>query len=391
MEARIKWLAVVVTFTALSANVLAQDVDPADDAAVRAATFVPTTNQHGSEYPRLDAQRRAYFRIEAPDVRSLRVNLGKSFDLVKGSDGVWTGRSEPLVVGLHYYRLDVDGYNTPDQRSETYYGWLWKTSAIEVPEGPEGDYYRPANVPHGQVRMLPYWSASQHRFRTCYVYTPPSYEANATERFPVLYLQHGMSEDETGWTRQGYVNNILDNLIAAREAVPMLIVMDSGDIEIPFQGGFTPEDNARRELYGASFRTVLVDELIPKIDSAFRTKPDASHRAMAGLSWGGKQTFDVTMTHPELFAYIGGFSGAIFGLDLDAAFNGIFNNARAFNKRVKCLFLGCGTEENMGTDKLVSSLRKKGIDVVEYRSPGTAHEWLTWRRCLREFAPRLFK
>lgn len=384
-------LALAALALASSQALAAQDIDPANDAQVRQHTYVPNTNQHGCDYPRVDDQRRVYFRIEAPNVSSFKVNLGTTFALVKDANGVWTGRSEPLPVGLHYYRLDVDGYNTPDQHSETFYGWLYKTSAVEVAEGAEGDYYRRQNVPHGQLRTMPYWSRSQGRWRECHVYAPPAYDVDNGKRYPVLYLQHGMSEDETSWRTAGHVAEILDNLIAQKKAVPMLIVMDSGDIETPFQGGFSPEDNARREAYGASFRTVLVDELVPAIDSAFRTLPDMEHRAMAGLSWGGKQTFDITMTHPEMFSYIGGFSGALFGVDVDKAFNGIFNDAKAFNKRVHVLFLGSGTEENMGTDKLVEALRGKGINVAQFKSQGTAHEWLTWRRCLREFAPLIFK
>ena len=264
-------------------------------------------------------------------------------------------------------------------------------SGIEVPEGSEGDYYRVKDVPHGQVRMCTYYSESQQRFRRCVVYTPAEYETKKNKRFPVLYLQHGMGEDETGWSTQGYMYNILDNQIAEGKCKPMIVVMESGDIEVGFRPRPGKDVNEERNAYGSSFATLMVEDLIPYIDKTFRTYTDREHRAMAGLSWGGKQTFDITLCNLDKFSYIGGFSAAIFGLDVKTAFNGVFTDAEAFNKKVNYLFLGCGTDENMGTEYLVKSLRESGINVEYYVSEGTAHEWLTWRRCLNEFIPNLFR
>lgn len=355
-------------------------------------TIPAPSNMHGCNFPRLDKDNRAYFRIYSPDVRRLQVDIcGKRYEMSKDDSGWWTAQTDPLVVGFHYYFLVVDGFSVTDPMSCTYFGCSRMASGIEVPEGKEGDYYRTQDVPHGQVCTCTYFSKSQKRFRRCVVYTPAEYEKDTKKRYPVLYLQHGMGEDETGWSTQGYMYNIMDNQIAMGKCVPMIVVMESGDVEVGFRPRPGKDVNEERNLYGSSFATLMINDLIPMIDKTFRTYPDREHRAMAGLSWGGKQTFDITLTNLDKFSYIGGFSGAIFGLDLKKAFNGIFTDADNFNKKVHYLFLGCGTEENMGTSYLIKSLREMGINVASYESQGTAHEWLTWRRCLNEFVPNLFK
>lgn len=355
-------------------------------------TVAAPSNMHGCDFPRLDKDNRAYFRIFSPDVKRMQVDIcGKKYEMSKDEQGWWTAKTEPLVVGFHYYFLLVDGFSVIDPMSTTYFGCSHMTSGIEVPEGKEGDYYRPQQVPHGQIRTCTYYAETQQRFRRCVVYTPADYDKNKKKRYPVLYLQHGMGEDETGWSTQGYMYNILDNQIAEGKCEPMIVVMESGDIEVGFRPRPGKDVNEERNLYGSSFATLMINDLIPYIDETFRTYTDREHRAMAGLSWGGKQTFDITLTNLDKFAYIGGFSGAIFGVDVKTAFNGVFTDAKAFNKKVHYLFLGCGTEENMGTEALVKSLRGMGINVDYYVSQGTAHEWLTWRRCLNEFIPHLFK
>ena len=355
-------------------------------------TVPASTNMHGCDFPRLDQDNRAYFRLFAPDVKRLQVDVcGKRYDMLKDETGWWSAKTDKLVVGFHYYFLLVDGFSVIDPMSNTFFGCSRMASGIEVPEGKEGDYYRTQNVPHGQVRTVTYFSESQQKFRRCVVYTPAEYEKNTKKRYPVLYLQHGMGEDETGWSTQGYMYNILDNQIAEGKCVPMIVVMESGDVEVGFRPRPNKDANAERNLYGASFATLMVQDLIPMIDKTFRTYTDRENRAMAGLSWGGKQTFDITLTNLDKFSYIGAFSGAIFGLNVKDAFNGVFADAKAFNKKVNYLFLGSGTEENMGTAALVKSLRDMNINLTEYVSQGTAHEWLTWRRCLNEFIPHLFK
>lgn len=362
-----------------------------EDVKVPAETAV--TNIPGYDYPQLDSEQRAHFRFHAPQASRIQVDCcGKKYDMQKDADGFWTVVTDPLVVGFHYYFLIVDGVSVVDPSSYTFFGCCRMASGIEVPEGLEGDYYRPQQgVSHGQVRSCTYYSETQQEFRRCMVYTPAEYEANPKKRYPVLYLQHGMGEDETGWSTQGRMNHIMDNLIASGQCVPMLVVMDSGDVQAPFRPRPGKDVNEERALYGASFYDVILKDLIPMIDRTFRTKTDREHRAMAGLSWGGCQTFNTALPHLDKFSYIGGFSGAIFGLDVKTCFNGVFADANAFNKKVNYLFLGCGTEEQMGTKQLVESLRDLGIKVDYYESQGTAHEWLTWRRCLKEFVPHLFK
>lgn len=356
------------------------------------STVPASTNMHGCDFPRLDKDNRAYFRIYAPEVKRLQADVcGIKYDMNKDENGWWTCRTNPLVPGFHYYFLLVDGLSVIDPMSCTFFGCSRMASGIEVPEGSEGDYYRVKDVPHGQVRMCTYYSESQQRFRRCVVYTPAEYETKKNKRFPVLYLQHGMGEDETGWSTQGYMYNILDNQIAEGKCKPMIVVMESGDIEVGFRPRPGKDFNEERNAYGSSFATLMVEDLIPYIDKTFRTYTDREHRAMAGLSWGGKQTFDITLCNLDKFSYIGGFSAAIFGLDVKTAFNGVFTDAKSFNKKVNYFFLGCGTEENMGTEALVKSLRESGINVEYYVSEGTAHEWLTWRRCLNEFIPNLFR
>lgn len=356
------------------------------------STTPASTNMHGCDFPRLDKENRAYFRIHSPHVKRIQVDIcGKKYDMSKDENGWWTAKTEPLVVGFHYYFLLVDGFSVIDPMTTTFFGCSRMAGGIEVPEGEEGNYYRTQHVPHGQVRTCTYYSETQQRFRRCVVYTPAEYEKKPKKRYPVLYLQHGMGEDETGWSTQGLMYNIMDNQIAAGKCVPMIVVMESGDVEVGFRPRPGKDVNEERNLYGASFAKLMINDLIPMIDKTFRTYTDREHRAMAGLSWGGKQTFDITLTNLDKFSYIGGFSGAIFGLNVEDAFNGVFTDASAFNKKVHCLFLGCGTEENMGTAQLVKSLRDMGIRVASYESQGTAHEWLTWRRCLNEFLPNLFK
>lgn len=360
---------------------------------IKGMTEVTSTNIPGYEYPRLDNERRAYFRFYAPQASRIQVDCcGEKYEMQKDTNGFWTTVTNPLVVGFHYYFLIVDGVSVVDPSSYTFFGCCRMASGVEVPEGSEGDYYRPQQgVPHGQVRSCTYYSETQQKFRRCMVYTPAGYETNSKKRYPVLYLQHGMGEDETGWSTQGYMNHIMDNLIATGDCVPMLVVMDSGDVEAPFRPRPGKNVDEERALYGASFYDVIMKDLIPMIDRTFRTKTDREHRAMAGLSWGGCQTFNTTLVNLDKFSYIGAFSGAIFGLDVKTCFNGVFADAENFNKKVNYLFLGCGTEEQMGTKHLVESLRDLDIKVDYYESQGTAHEWLTWRRCLKEFVPHLFK
>lgn len=353
---------------------------------VPADAKVAETTFPGNEFPKVDKEGRAYFSISAPEAKDVKVDIcSKKYDMKRDSKGNWMAVTDPLPVGFHYYFILVDGVSTVDPATDTFFGCHRQAGGIEIPEGPEGNYYRPQEgVPQGQVRSLYYYSKSAGSFRHAMVYTPAEYE-KGKKKYPVLYLQHGMGEDETGWSKQGHMQHIMDNAIHEGRAVPMIVVMESGDIRAPFGRGMSHAD------YGASFYPVLLNDLIPYIEANFRVKADRENRAMAGLSWGGKQTFDIVLNNLDKFAWMGTFSAAIFGVDVKNAYNGIFSRPDEFNEKIHYFSMSCGTEENFGTERMVNTLREAGINVEFKISEGTAHEWLTWRRGLNEFIPNIFK
>lgn len=373
-------------------------------------SFQPaTTNVNGAAYPRVDSSNRAEFRVKAPEATKVRLNFwsGPKLDLEKQPDGFWTVTTPPLVPGLHYYTLIIDSAEVSDPNSHSFFGGSKDASAIEIPEA-RSTYYSAQDVPHGQVREVWYNSKVTSSWRHALVYTPADYDSHPKARYPVLYLQHGGGEDETGWIKQGHANFILDNLIAAGSCKPMIIVMANGyarraDRPAPDLTGKpfgSPEMMRAMQEMVAAFEDDMTQVLIPFTDSTFRTIPDRDHRAMAGLSMGGMQTFQVTFDHLDLFSYIGGFSGAAmaFGnqlFDAKTSLNGALADPSAFAKKVHLLWLGVGTEEpammHAGIEKLHASLAAANVQHVFYESPGTAHEWQTWRRDLKDFAPRLFQ
>ena len=346
-----------------------------------------------AEYPKVDEQRRALFRLYAPEAYDVKADIcGKKYPMTKDNNGMWTVTTDPLVVGFHYYFFIVDGVQVTDPASDCFYGCGRRASGIEVPESPEEAAYYTFNksIAHGQVRECQYYSEVEGQVRRCFVYTPVEYETSPKSKYPVLYLQHGMGEDERGWHEQGHMANILDGQIASGKCKPMIVVMDYGDC------GYIhgTKKGETRDEFGASFGNILLRDIIPFVEKTFRVKTDRDHRAMAGLSWGGHQTFQITLTHLDQFAHIGAFSGAILmapGQNITDVYGGVFSDADKFNKQVHTLFLGQGTEEGMGCDRMSQSLKEAGINHVYYASPGTHHEWLTWRRCLNEFLPLLFK
>lgn len=376
----------------LAISVMALMGVPAVYGSVLSEGVPASTNVPEALYPCVDAESRATFKLHAPEARDVKVDIcGNKYDMVKGGDGVWSVTTPPLVVGFHYYFLIVDGVAVNDPASETFYGCGRMSSGIEIPESAgKGAYYSfDKGIPHGQVRECRYFSETEQSQRRCFVYTPAEYETRPAETYPVLYLQHGMGEDERGWHTQGRMAEILDNQIASGKCVPMIVVMDYGNCG--YIHGARPGES--RDEFGASFTPVMLEDLIPYIEKTFRVKRDRWHRAMAGLSWGGHETLEITLRNLDRFAHIGSFSGALFFLagGLDKAYDGIFNDAEAFNSKVKTFFFGMGSEENFGSDKISQALKDVGINHTYYESEGTHHEWLTWRRCLNEFLPLIFK
>ena len=380
-------------------------------------------NIPGAPYPCVLPDNRVVFRVEAPDARKVTVRLGSGFDMSKETDGLWYATTTPQVVGFHYYTISIDGAVVADRATRTFFGSGFDNSGIEIPESEaEAAYYSLQNVPRGQVRQRWYFSKVTGAWRRAYVYTPPDYDADASAKYPVLYLLHGWGENEQGWHVQGHVDVIMDNLIAEKKARPMLIVMDNLNAVKPGEsaalfharGAVTqavPQPppaqpapgaagrgaagrGAMRPLGSAVFTEMMLTDLVPMVERTFRAAPGRENRAMAGLSMGGMQTFTTVLANLDTFAYLGGFSGSSGGrggFDPATSNNGVFADAAAFNRQVRLLFLGIGSAEGPGTKTFSEQLTQAGIRNVYYESPGTAHEWLTWRRCFRDFAPRLFR
>jgi enterochelin esterase-like enzyme len=383
-------------------------------------------NIPGAPYPCVFPDHRAMFRIAAPEAQHVTVRLGKGFDMTKESDGLWYVTTTPLVEGFHYYMVNVDGAVFSDPATQSFFGSGMWSSGIEIP-ATDASFYSNQDVPQGEVRIQLYYSTVTQQWRRCLVYTPPGYDTKTKERYPVLYLLHGWGENEWGWTIQGHVEQIMDNLIAAGKARPMLIVMDNLNAVKPGEDGrlyyargvltqAVPQPEppmggpppagppgaggrppVRRPMFHLSntFSEMMFTDLIPTIEKNYRVAPGRDNRAMAGLSMGGMQTFTTGLQNLDKFAYLGGFSGncGSFGgpFDPKTSCGGAFADPASFNAKVKVLFLSTGSVEGPRVKEFSEELTKAGIHNVYFESPGTAHEWLTWRRALQDFAPRLFR
>lgn len=358
--------------------------------------FKPSSvNQPGKQYPQVNSEGRVRASISAPEAHKVQLDIGGvKYDMVKDDKGIWIGESAPQDEGFHYYQLNIDGASVPDPGTRYFYGAGRWGSGIEIP-APDQEFYALKDVAHGLVSENIYFSKITNAWRRCFIYTPAGYEQDPSIRYPVLYLQHGSFEDETGWSSQGKVNLILDNLVAAKKAVPMIVVMDNGYAFKPQES--TTEKTAQP---ASVFEEVMIKEVVPMIDRKFRTIPDRQHRAIAGLSMGANQTMRIFMNHLDTFSSYGGFSGTANYPSADeinpATFmDGKFSSGKALNEQINVFFLGLGTKEPRPFPGSVGAFRamldKQGIEYVYYESHGTAHEWLSWRRHLYEFAQRLFK
>ena len=376
-----------------------------------------SSNQDNKQYPMVNSQRMVRAQISAPNATSVKLDIsGTKYAMVKDANGVWTGTSAPQDEGFHYYQLEIDGASVPDPGSLYYYGASRWGSGIEIPSADQ-DFWQVKNVPQGSMSEVFYWSTYTEKMRRCHVYLPNEYFANPTKKFPVLYLQHGMGENEYGWAEQGHTAQILDNLIAQGKAVPCIIVMDNGlNTSRPGQqggfGGFggprpqgagqgapqgprpqgaPGQGGPRRGGFGGfggfseGFKNVLFNDIIPMVEKNYRVIADPQHRAYAGLSMGGMQAREITLANPEKFAYVGSFSSGAWNVDQ-------VKNSEGFAKNVKLLFMSGGGKENMGCVEAAKNIKEQlGVNAVGYESPGTAHEWHTWRRSLFEFAQLIFK
>ena len=386
------------------------------------------SNQDNKQFPAINSKRQVRAQISAPQAKFVGLDIaGKIYEMTKDENGLWTGTSEPQDEGFHYYQLNIDGASVPDPNSLYYYGASRWGSGIEVPSADQ-DFWQVKNVPQGSVSEVFYWSTYTEKMRRCHVYLPHEYFTNPTKKFPVLYLQHGMGENEYGWAEQGHTAQILDNLIAEGKAVPCIIVMDNGlntqrpgeaggfggfggprpqgaagaapqgprPQGAPAQGGQRPQGapgqgGQRRGGFGGfggfseGFKNVLFNDIIPMVEKNYRVIADPQHRAYAGLSMGGMQAREITLANPDKFAYVGSFSSGAWNVDQ-------VKNSEGFAKNVKLLFMSGGGKENMGCVEAAKNIKEQlGMNAVGYESPGTAHEWHTWRRSLFEFAQLIFK
>jgi enterochelin esterase-like enzyme len=373
----------LLTVSLLVCGLCFAQATPAADDSKPASSNVP-----GAAWPRVHADLRVTFRVSAPNAQKVQLQpgggdngLGKGpMDMVRDEKGFWTVTTPPALPGFHYYWFLVDGFQSNDPASETWFGYARETSGVEVPD--TVDFYDTTDVPHGEVRVRPFFSKTTGQWRRAYVYTPPDYDRNPAARYPVLYLQHGAGESERGWTAQGRANFILDNLIAAKGAQPMIVVMENGMVAA--QPGATGNQ---------AFGEVVINDLIPMVDATYRTRTNREYRAIAGLSMGGGQALQIGLTHLDLFAYIGSFSGAIRNFDVKSSYSSVFQDAAAFNKKVRLLWFGAGTAESAMHNTAQAAheaLDQAGIKNVFFECR-FAHEWQTWRYDLRDFAPRLFR
>ncbi len=368
--------------------------------------FKPSSvNQPGKEYPQVNSEGRVRIQISAPEAHKVQLDIGAvKYDLTKNENGVWTGESAPQDEGFHYYQLWVDGAAVPDPGSLYFFGAGRWGSGIEIP-AKDQDFYALKIVPHGELRDVYYFSASLNSVRHAYIYTPPGYEKNNSKRYPVLYLQHGMGENETGWGNQGHANLIMDNLIAEGKAVPFIIVMENSSIRFDRLREPKPESNANADAakkrhggpmggfdFAGEFKKVLINDLIPYVEANYRVIGDKDHRAMAGLSMGGMQTRLITLSNPDKFSQVGMFSGGSISID-------DIEKTPDFKKNVKLLFISYGSRElekprgGLGGDPKANTeaIKGAGMNTHFYVSPQTAHEWQSWRRSLYQFAQLVFK
>ena len=354
--------------------------------------FKPSSvNQAGKEYPQVNSEGRVRVQVTAPDANYVQLDIGGvKYDLKKDDNGLWTGESARQDEGFHYYQLNIDGASVPDPGSLYFYGASRWGSGIEIPAGDQ-DFYAVKDVPHGQVREQIYFSKTTNGMRRCFIYTPPGYGMDASKRYPVLYLQHGGGENETGWSNQGHANLIMDNLIAEGKAVPFIIVMDNGAWTMP-KGERPAAGNWPPKGWADGFMNTLLNDIIPMVDANYLTIADPEHRAMAGLSMGGMQTRVITLAHPEKFSYVGMFSGGSITTD-------DLKDSPDFSKNIKLVFVSYGSREiengrtGFGGDPKANTeaLKEAGMNTHFYVSPLTAHEWQSWRRGLHEFGPLIFK
>ena len=357
-------------------------------------SYSPVTNINRTSYPRVLADNSVMFHVNAPQAQNVQIDLGGTkYDMKKSASGAWTLTTKPQVPGFHYYSLIIDGVSVSDPASQTFYGCSRWSSAIEVKETGMADF-EIQQVPHGEVRTVHYYSKVEETWRPLLIYTPAGYD-EGKQSYPVVYIQHGGGEDHRGWMEQGRTAQIMDNLIAAGKAVPMIVVSANSNVRSRnggMGGGYSWQGMQ-------TFRSELIDNVIPFVEKNFRVKKDRKNRAMCGLSMGGGQSFYIGLRDPDVFANVGVFSTGMFGgisgasnFDLEAEVPGMLTDTKTFNNLLDVFFISCGEQDPRieYTRSIVKKMRDSGVN-VRFSSYLGDHEWQVWRKSLHEFAQYLFK
>jgi len=357
-------------------------------------SYSPVTNVNRNGFPRVLKDQSVMFRVMAQQAQQVQIDLGgKKYDMQKQDDGAWTVTTQPQVPGFHYYSLIVDGVSVSDPASQTFFGCSRWSSAIEIKEA-DTDYMEVQDVAHGEVRTVYYYSKVDESWRPLMAYTPAGYN-EGKQSYPVVYIQHGGGEDHRGWMEQGRTAQIMDNLIAAGKAVPMIVVSSNSNVQARsggFGGGYSWAGMQ-------NFRNEMIDNIIPFVEKNYRVKKDRKSRAMCGLSMGGGQSFYIGLRSPEVFANVGVFSTGMFGgirgasnFDLEKEVPGMLTDTKKFNQQFDVFFVSCGEQDPRitYTRNIVKEMRNGGVEVRFNSYPGD-HEWQVWRKSLHEFAQYLFK
>lgn len=345
------------------------------------------TNVRSAKFPQILPDNRVMFKLKA-DAQKVQVDLGKKYDLVKDAEGYWTITTDTISEGFHYYSLLIDGVALADPASETFYGMGRMASGIEIPSRNSG-FYALRDVPHGDVRMKRYYSPAFNTWKRIYVYTPPGYESDTNEKYPVLYLLHGGGEDERGWSTQGKADLILDNLIADQKARPMLIVMMDGNVG---SGGLA--NFGERTLQ--QFENELTQVVLPFVEKTYRVKTGSNDRALAGLSMGGLQTLHAGLHNSQVFPYLGVFSSGWFANNTtlsDPQYAYMKTNASAIKNNIKLFWISMGGQEDIAYNNckvMIQKFDEMGVTYKYSEYPG-GHTWPVWRHDLFMFAQEIFR
>ena len=353
-------------------------------------SYSPVTNININGYPRVLSDNRVMFRVNAPQAQNVQIDLcGTKYDMNKSDNGAWTVTTNPQVPGYHYYSLVVDGVSTADPASQSFYGCSRWSSAIEIKEAGM-DVFEVQDVPHGEVRTVYYYSKVDESWRPLMVYTPAGYNEGKQD-YPVVYIQHGGGEDHRGWMEQGRTAQIMDNLIAAGKAVPMIVVSSNSNVrsrngrssegrQVRLDGRVVTDEGKANGGFGGgyswqgmqAFRSEMIENIIPFVEKNYRVKKDRKNRAMCGLSMGGGQSFYIGLRDPEVFANVGVFSTGMFGgiqgasnFDLEKEVPGILTDTKTFNKQFDVLFMSCGEQDPRieYTRSIVKKMRDGGVEV----------------------------